>query len=182
MTDPTTLSEYGLATDPRGLRFERLLPGRVERIWRYLTDSEMRGKWLGSGPMEQFPGGAVTLQFNHASLSPMKEDPPERFKGLDVRVTGRVLRCEPPRLLAFTWGEGPDASEVTFELTPQGKDVLLTLTQIRLASRAEMVDVAAGWHTHLAILADNAEGRTPRPFWATWTGKEDEYDKRLPKG
>jgi hypothetical protein len=77
------------------------------------------------------------------------------------------------------WGDAPDSSEVTFELTPQGEEVLLVLTHRKLANRTEMVEVAGGWHTHLAILADQASGRTPRPFWSTWTGIEEEYEQRL---
>jgi hypothetical protein len=45
-----------------------------------------------------------------------------------------------------------------------------------------MLSVAGGWHTHLAILGDNLEGRTPRPFWSTHAKAEAEYARRLPAG
>lgn len=180
MSEQLTANEYGVVSEPRALRFERLLPGPIERIWAYLTESEMRAKWLASGPMELFPGGKVELVFRHSDLSSVKEERPARFKQEEHFMKSRVTRCDPPHLLAMTWGDTPESSEVTFELTPQDEEVLLVVTHRKLANRAEMVDVAGGWHTHLAILEDQANGRTPRPFWATWTGMEEEYDRRLP--
>jgi uncharacterized protein YndB with AHSA1/START domain len=94
-----------------------------------------------------------------------------------------VLRCEPPRLLVFTWGDDQsEFSEVTFELAPKNGKVLLTLTHRRLKDRAEIVDVAGGWHTHLAMLEDQLAGREPRGFWALLEKVGPEYEKRIPQG
>ena len=46
------MSEYGVVTEPRTIRMERLLPGPIERVWDYLTDSAKRGKWFAAGKME----------------------------------------------------------------------------------------------------------------------------------
>jgi uncharacterized protein YndB with AHSA1/START domain len=107
------------------------------------------------------------------------EQPPDKYRKYadGVTIHGRVTRCDPPRVLSYTWGE---ASEVTFELTPQGEAVLLVLTHRRLGDRATMLSVAGGWHTHLGILIDHLNGREPRPFWSTHSRLEAEYDKRLP--
>jgi uncharacterized protein YndB with AHSA1/START domain len=87
---------------------------------------------------------------------------------------GKVLRCEPPRLLAITWG-GDLSSEVTFELTPQhdGK-VLLTLTHRRLSTN-EMANVAPGWHTHLGVLMERLSGREPENFWTAFIEAKAHY-------
>ena len=45
-------SAFGALTEPATLTIERLLPGPIERIWSYLTESDMRSKWLASGSME----------------------------------------------------------------------------------------------------------------------------------
>ena len=180
MTEQLTVNEYGVLSEPRALRFERLLPGPIERVWAYLTEPEMRAKWLAAGPMEPFVGGKVDLVFRHDDLSPVKEERPERFKEEEHLSKGRVTRYDPPRLLAMTWGGAPDASEVTFELTPREGEILLVVTHRKLANRAEMIDTAGGWHTHLATLAPQTTGRTPRPFWSTWAGIKDEYERRLP--
>ena len=78
------------------------------------------------------------------------------------------------------WGDKPEDSEVTFELEPRGREVLLTVTHRRLGSREFMVNVGAGWQTHLGILADHLHGRTPPPFWPTHSALEAEYGKRIP--
>ena len=89
-----------------------------------------------------------------------------------MNVQGKITACERPRFLSFTFG---DAGEVTFELTPKGKDVLLVLTHRKLKDRAMMVRVSSGWHSHLAILVDVLNGDEPHPFWTTVTRLETEY-------
>lgn len=175
------MSEFGEATNQDTVRIERLLPGPVERVWAYLTESEKRAKWLAAGEMELRVGGKVRLEFLHSTLTPHQEAIPERFKGMEKghALEGTVLQCEPPRLLVFTWGG--DTSEVKFELTPLEEKVLLVITHTRLRDRDEMSCVAAGWHTHLGILEDNLSGQTPRPFWSTIDRLQGEYLRRLPE-
>lgn len=174
------MSEHGVVTAADTVRFQRVLPGPIERVWAYLTEPEKRGKWLASGPMELRVGGKVELRFLHASLSPRVEPTPERFKQFDggCSLFGQVTRCEPPQLLSFTWGAD---GEVTFELSPRGQDVVLVLTHRRLA-RTQFVSVASGWHTHLGILEDHLQGAEPRPFWSSHARMEAEYTTRLAEG
>ncbi len=56
--------------------------------------------------------------------------------------------------------------------------MLLVLTHRRLTP-TEMLGVAGGWHTHLGILVDHLNGRTPQPFWSTYAPLEAEYEQRL---
>jgi uncharacterized protein YndB with AHSA1/START domain len=175
------MSEFGVATGARTVCIRRVLPGPIERVWAYLTESEKRGRWLASGPMELRVGGRVELNFRNAELTPHVEPTPEKYKQRgEGTVHGRITRCDAPRLLSYTWGGPSGESEVTFELTPQGEDVLLVLTHRRLGNRGAMVSVAGGWHTHLGILIDHLEGREPRPFWSTYGPLEAEYERRLP--
>ncbi|HEV7462988.1 MAG TPA: SRPBCC family protein [Methyloceanibacter sp.] len=175
------MNEYGVVTETRTVRLERVLPGPIERVWDYLTDSKKRGKWFGSGPMDLRVGGEVEFRFHHADLSAEKTVPEKFKKKIESGhvMHGRITACEPPRLLSYTFG---DAGEVTFELSPRGNDVLLVLTHRELKDRAMMVSVASGWHSHLAILIDRLNGVEPRPFWSTVTKMEGEYEKRLPRG
>lgn len=169
-------NDYGIARESGTFRIERVLPGPVERIWAYLIEPEKRRKWFGAGPMELRVGGRVELQFRFSELTAEKT-PPNRADSCEV--PGRVTQCDPPRLLSYTWGDGPDTSEVTFELTSQGRDVLLVITHRRLGDLGKMISVASGWHTHLDILADRISGRNPRPFWTTKARIEEQYGKRL---
>ncbi len=176
------MGEFGVVPEARTLRLQRILPGPIERVWTYLTESDKRGKWLARGSMELRVGGRVELNFRNAELTPHQEIPPDRYKNRRGKsLRGRITRCDPPRLLSYTWNEDSGSpSEVTFELTPQGADVLLVLTHHRLGDRTAMLSVAGGWHTHLGILVDHMNGREPRPFWSTYARLEAEYEKRLP--
>jgi uncharacterized protein YndB with AHSA1/START domain len=89
-----------------------------------------------------------------------------------------VTRCEPPRLLSFTWaGNDPEeTSEVTFELMPEGDQVRLLLIHRQLPrSRDELAGTSSGWHTHLAILEALLIGSTTPPIWATASRLETDY-------
>lgn len=176
------MADHGVVTGAGEVRFERLLPGPIERVWSFLTDSDKRGLWLASGPMELRVGGRVELHFRNAHLSGRVEATPARYRQYENGTTnhGRVTRCDPPRLLSYTWpeSEGP-ASEVTFELTQRGERVLLVLTHRRIAGRSSMLSVAGGWHTHLGILVDRLDGREPRPFWSAYAKLEEAYKERI---
>lgn len=175
------MSGYGRIIAPAEVRFERVLPGPIETVWEYLTDATKRGEWLATGPMELTVGGRVRLTFRHAEFSPHRAIAPEKYRKIDAQAhqsEHTITAVEPPRLLAFTW---PGNSEVVFELKPRGDQVLLTVTHRRLASRAEMVEVSGGWHTHLDILVERASGRVPPAFWTMFGRIEDEYEKRYPR-
>jgi uncharacterized protein YndB with AHSA1/START domain len=179
----TDVTEYGTLIAPATVRFERTLPGPIERVWAYLTEPEKRARWLAGGAMEVRVGGAVDLWFHHADLSPIPAPTPERFvasaNGASLR--GTVTACEPPRLLAFTWGEGKERpSEVTFELEAVGEAVRLTITHRRLGDERKVwANVAGGWHTHLGILEDVLLDRVPQPFFAVFEGIEAAYVARF---
>ena len=172
----TPSPEFGQVTGAGVFRIERELPGPIERVWSYLTDAEKRRKWFGDGLMQLRTGGRVELQFRFSELT--SEQTPAN-EGDSCAVVGRVTRCDPPHGLSFTWGEGPDASEVSFELTPRGEKVLLVITHRRLPDRETMVPVAAGWHTHLNLLSDCFAGGLLRPFWSTKSFLEFEYRSRF---
>lgn len=177
------LDEFGIVTAPRTVRIARLLPGPIERVWAFLTESDKRGQWLASGPMEMRVGGSVRLDFRHSELSAEKEVP-ERYKSMEHGHAnpGHVTRLEPPHLLAYTWNEkeGKTPSEVTFRLTEQGERVLLEITHERLPARGDMIGVSTGWHAHLGILIERLEGREPQHFWSRMEVLRDEYERRIP--
>jgi uncharacterized protein YndB with AHSA1/START domain len=174
------MSDFATVVSPTEIRFERLLPGPIETVWAFLTDSKKRGEWLASGPMDMRVGGKVELGFRHSDLSPHKAPPPERYREMDRtghQTVQTVTEIDPPRRLAFTWGDG---SEVCFDLTIQGDKVLLILTHRKLANRSDMAGNAGGWHCHLEILVDKACGRVPPAFWDVFRKHDGEYDQRIP--
>jgi uncharacterized protein YndB with AHSA1/START domain len=166
------------------VRLVRTLPGPIERVWTYLTDPEKRACWFAGGVCEPKVGGKNDLVFQHKNLSP-NEEPPEHYKKMNdegMKMPSIILRCEPPRLLSYTFD---DESEVTFELTPQGNAVLLVLThRARGDDIPSIPGYASGWHTHFALLTAILEGTPPPPFWATHQRLKVNYAKAyadLPK-
>lgn len=177
------MGDYGMVTEPGTVRIERVLPGPIDRVWRYLTDPDKRRLWLASGAMDQKSGGAVDLVFRNSDLTENDDPAPPKYEAIAVeaRLRGRISLCTPPTTLAFSWGED-GGSEVRFDLTPQGADVAMVVTHRRLGERNEMLSVAAGWHTHLDILADRLAGREPDGFWRVHTRLEADYAARIPAG
>jgi uncharacterized protein YndB with AHSA1/START domain len=171
------MSEYGEMVGQGIVRFERLLPGPIERVWEYLTDSKLRSTWFAAGEIELRVGGKVEHVFHNSDFTRPGETLPARYEyAQGYRFEGRVTRCEPPRVLAYTW----DETEVTYELEPRGDEVRLVLTHVKLAGRSEMVDVSGGWHVHLDLLRHRLRGTTPERFWADQERYEAEYQRRIP--
>jgi uncharacterized protein YndB with AHSA1/START domain len=171
------MSDYGEVTGVGSVRLRRRLPGPIERVWQYLTDAKLRSTWFADGETELRVGGSAEHVFHNSRFTRPGEAVPEKYaKEEGYRFVGRVTRCEPPFVLAYTW----DGSEVTFELAPRGDEVELTLTHVRLANRSEMVSVSAGWHTHLDLLRDRLRDRVPERFWSDVERYEREYETRIP--
>ncbi len=172
MTRPVTLVEPGT------VRLERLLPGPVERVWSYITESDKRARWLAAGEFDLRVGGKIRLQFDNAKLS--RGEVPESHKGRGQGTfEGVITRLEPNRVLAHTWdwsekAPGGGNTEVTYELTPKGKDVLLVITHRRMPKEL-VTAVMGGWDAHSAILQDILEGKEPRSFWTEHAKLEKEY-------
>lgn len=176
MTDLATPNAYGALTEPATLTIERLLPGPIERVWAYLTESELRRKWLAAGPMEMKAGAPFEFVWRNDELTDPPGQRPPDF-GDEHRMQSRITEVDPPRKLAFAWqGSG----DVSFELEPRGDHVLLTVIHRRLPDRATLLKVGAGWHMHLDILVARATGKQPPPFWEGWSRLQKEYDKRMP--
>lgn len=174
--------DYGERVGKDAVRFKRLLPGPIERVWSFLIESEKRAKWLAAGDTELRVGGKVELHFHNAGLSSLSDiPPPEKYKDMPERVSfsGEVTQCDPPKLLSYTWIGDDETSEVCYQLEPQGERVLLTLTHTRLPSDDMLVGVSGGWHTHLDILSDVMADREPQAFWKRHSALEAEYASRI---
>ncbi|NOJ40784.1 SRPBCC family protein [Bradyrhizobium australiense] len=176
MNSTTKPEAYGELPEPMTLKIQRLLPGPIERIWAYLTDSELRRKWLAAGDMDAKAGASFELVWRNDELTDPPGEPPAGFGG-EHRMQSRITEFDPPRKLSITWNSTGD---VTFELEPKGKGVLLTIIHRRFPDRATLLKHMAGWHMHLDVLVARANGEEPAPFWDGWSGLMKEYDARLP--
>jgi len=176
MNNLASLDAYGVLTEPATLTIQRLLPGPIERIWAYLTESDLRRQWLAAGEMKMKVGAPFELVWRNDELTDPPGERPADFGG-EHRMQSEITELDPPRKLAFSWG---NTGGVSFELETKGDMVLLTVIHRRLPDRATMLMVGSGWHMHLDVLAARAAGTEPEPFWDGWSRLKEEYDRRLP--
>jgi uncharacterized protein YndB with AHSA1/START domain len=166
MTDPGRL-------DGDTVRFERLLPGPIERVWSYLTEREHLTTWLAEdGQVPPRVGESFVLKMAGG------DDMPER-EGHEAATYCTVLTYDAPRVLEYTWGvKAPDGklldSIVRFELQPRGDHVLLTLTHHPVMQGFESRTLA-GWHSLLDALRARLEGAEPPPFMERFRALEAQY-------
>lgn len=176
MNTVTPEADYGVVTAaPNTVRIQRLLPGPIERVWAYLTDSDLRRQWLAAGEMDLRADASFELVWRNDELTDPPGNKPEGF-GEEHRMQSRIVEVDPPRRLAFTWHSG----EVSFELEPKGDKVQLTVLHRDISDRRNMVMIGAGWHMHLDVLRARIAGAKPEPFWDGWLRLRDEYERRVP--
>lgn len=181
------MSGHGELLDENTVRFERLLPGPIERIWQYLTESDKRAQWLCGGDIEQKEGGHVDMHFHNVRLSNASDGDiarPDKYRDRPEKMsfTGGVTACDPMNLLEHTWEFEDENSLVRYELTEEGDRVRLVLTHSRLETRDIVLSVSGGWHTHLNVLEDVLSGGRLRPFYKMQTRYEADYRQRLGLG
>lgn len=173
---------YQVLPEEKAVRFERRLPAPIDRVWRYLIESNLRQTWLNSGELDLMPGTRSDVLFRHKDIT--REAPPEKWAEMHEhghKSWWEVVECQPPRLLRVLWGSDEEAevSEVSFELAETGDEVKITLTHRGLPDLESMANVSGGWHSHLHALAQRLEGREPNDFWSTVLQAEAEYQKAL---
>lgn len=156
----STPDDLGTIVDDRTVRFERVLPAPVARVWWFLTDPEGMSGWLTDGELQPHPGGRLELRWEQGEV--------ER---------GEVTRWEPERVLEYTWTLSGEPSRVRYELTPHGDGTLLVLTHTRLQPKS-LAGYAAGWDAHVAMLAAACEGGS-REFRETFERMLPVYRERV---
>jgi uncharacterized protein YndB with AHSA1/START domain len=136
------------------VRFERVYPHPVERVWRSITVPEELASWFPSTvEVDLREGGAMRFTFDPHLAEPME---------------GRVVELDPPRVFAFLWGK----DLLRLELAPEGEGTRLTLTQTLEADEAARN--AAGWH----VCLDKLGGED-----TDWEPLYEEYQRRgVPAG
>ena len=141
---------------------QRLLPGPIERIWAYLTESDLRRRWLAAGEMTLEVGAPFEFVWRNDELT----DPPGarpdgvRRRAPDAVAHHRARPAAPARLHLGRQRRRLDRARAA------GRKVLLTLIHRRLPDRAD----AARGQRRLARPPRRARGPAraaprPAPFW-----------------
>ena len=163
---------------PDAIRLERLLDAPVDTVWRYLTEAELRQQWFMGGT-DARPDSKFELLVDHDKLSTDKVPYPESHECFKGAVwTEKVIRFEPPRVLATTFQGGKNGI-VTYELFPEGGKTRLVLTHSEIQSPTGFQDFGGGWTSHLAVLEEKLAGRSVRNFWELHAKSREEVRKAL---
>ena len=165
MNSTTRPDAYGELIEPTTLKIQRLLPGPIERIWAYLTDSELRRKWLAAGAMEMKVGAPVELVWRNDELNDPPGKRPAGFPG-EHRMQSRITELDPLRKLVDRL-EQQRRRDVRTGAQRQGRAAHGDPSAS--ARSLDLLKVSAGWHMHLDVLVARASGEEPAPFWEGWS-------------
>ncbi|ACV77410.1 SRPBCC family protein [Nakamurella multipartita] len=122
------------------VRFERLLPAPIERVWAAVTDPEQLPAWFPSQVRyEPRVGGEITFLGD-----PNLPEPPQ---------VDRVLAWDPPHRFAFGWG----GDEIHLELSRTEAGCRLVLLNV-LVSADTAARNATGWYGCLGELDKVLQG------------------------
>src|SRR5271156_3635665 len=75
MNELASFDSYGVLTEPATLNIRRLLPGPIERVWAYLTESELRRQWLAAAQMEMKVGAPLEFVWRNDELIAPRRPP-----------------------------------------------------------------------------------------------------------
>jgi uncharacterized protein YndB with AHSA1/START domain len=148
------------------LRFERRLAHPVETVWQAVTQPAELAHWFPAEvTVDLRVGGAMTFD-----------------QGEGEPTGGEVTELDPPRVLAFLWGE----DQLRVELEPDDRGCVLRFTHVIGDERRAARD-AAGWHVCLDALERRLAGEPPAGphsgLGSPWEPLYEEYAGRgLPVG
>lgn len=137
------------------LVFRRRLEHPPEAVWRALTEpSELATWYMTRATIDPREGGSVDFVSGPSRL----------------RVTGRILTWDPPRVFEHEWkvaprGELPSGEDaiIRWELHPDGAGTVLHLEHRKL-NRDTAIGFAPGTHAFIDRLAALLDG-LPLPEW-----------------
>ena len=127
-----------------------MYPASPETLWQAITDRTHLRRWFIEPRGDLRLGGTFVLEGN---------------------AHGRILRCNPPRMLRVTWVYGPrHADEVEVRLTKsEGGGTVVELEHTSIANTAPdgvtdaLLDVGVGWELAMAHLGRHLDGDLPPP-------------------
>lgn len=104
-----TLDDYGVLIEPATLKIRRLLPGPIERVWAYLTESSCAASGLRRARWRRTPALRSGRSCNHELTDPPGARPPGFGQEHRMQKPHHRVRAA-AQTRAFTWGTGSDVS------------------------------------------------------------------------
>ena len=157
------------AGEARSALMRRRYDAPIEDVWDAITDSERISRWFIEPTGDLRAGGTYQLEGD---------------------ASGKILRCEPPRLLTVSWSyPGRPVDELELHLSPSEDGG--TVLELEHASVAEVFitndpqtgtwGIGAGWEAPLDYLAKYLRGELPDVPAAQWwepTPEDEELGNR----
>ena len=148
------------AGDARTAVLRRVYPASPETLWQAITDRTHLRRWFIEPRGDLRFGGTFALE-GHAH--------------------GRILRCDPPRMLRVTWVYGPQPRRRARDQTDQeprevgrlsSSSTLRSPTRPRTACTDALLGVGVGWELAMDHLGRHLDGDLPLPDHPTAAGSE----------
>jgi uncharacterized protein YndB with AHSA1/START domain len=164
------------------LRFERHFAHTPGRVWRALIEPEQLRHWFPTDIEGERRLGA-RLRFVFREDAPTAEDMPELLEHDPVELEGEFTQFDPPRLLAYTWGD----EDLRWELDPVEDGCRLVFTSLfdegsgiphPAGPRHMAARDASGWDACLANLGALLDGSSPPPE-DRWRELYEDYVERF---
>jgi uncharacterized protein YndB with AHSA1/START domain len=155
--------DFGKITNEHTIRFERVLPGSKDKVWKYFTESDKLSQWLAEGKIETQFGGQIELNFAPGRNPGINAESPTQKES--NRVKGLLSRAEEGKLLCYSWNDEVNGVEslVAVEFIQEGPNTKVVLTHSRLPQE-RIHHFLACWHTLLDTLAAKLQNLTPPDF------------------
>jgi len=129
------------------LRTERRLAHPPSKVWRAVTDPQHLHGWFPFDvEVDLRVGGDIRFVPKEAGQGPT--------------TSGVVTALDPPRVFAFTWGDGND---LRFELSPDGEHGCVLVFTHTFADHYGAASFTAGWETCLDAMEAVLDDRAPEP-------------------
>lgn len=162
------------------IEIKRILSASRDTVWRFLTEDDLRGRWLCNGNVDPVEGGIIEFKFDISKLGAALPNsvPSEAMR---TEFEGSVTAFNPPELLAFTWPEAEDgkSTSVTIKLFDRGDKTLLHLVHEKLFNQENLVGASAGWHAHLEQLECHLSRKMSPNFWKRHQELDATYREKL---
>jgi len=142
-----------------------LLDAPADKVWRYLTEADLRREWFMGGT-DARPDSEFELLIDHDNLSADDVPTPADYSKMKGSSwSEKVIRYDPPRLLETTF-QGGKNGHVTYELFSEGDRTRLVVTHSGITSGTGAQDFGSGWNSHMTVLQEKLAGRSVANFWA----------------
>lgn len=162
------IEDLGTITPCYTMTFERTSKHSAARMWRALTEPDEVGNWMeGPATIDLRVGGTWRIDFSHHHQG-----------GEGEMLDGVIIRVEPERILAYSWG----LSVVQWTITDADDGCTYTFVHTGCADRGEDEEgLPAGWHGFLDQLDKHLDGEKLAidEAEAQWYALKPSYLKQL---